>query len=163
MIFGDGEHAKVLRDIPIYPSNGWIVAIGDNAVRKKEVLNLEALWRYEWEPPRFGVAVHPSATVSPRAKIGEGSVICSGAVIVADAVIGKHNIINSHASVDHDCVLQDFVHIAPGAHLCGGVQVGEGGFVGTGVCLAPGYHVPEWTLIKARRIRPEDVQGIILV
>ena len=157
MIHGDGEHAKVLRDIPIFPEGAWVVAIGDNAVRKKEVRNLEK------EGRQFGVAIHASAVVSPKAKIGEGSVICAGAVIVADAVIGKHCIVNTCASVDHDCVLQDFVHIAPGAHLCGGVQVGEGGFVGTGVCLAPGYRVPEWTIIKARRIKPEDVQGIVRV
>ena len=163
MIFANGGHAKVVRNIPIFPDGAWIVAIGDNSVRKKEALNLEAEWKKEGKPDRFGVAIHPSATVSPQAKIGEGSVICAGAVIVADAVIGKHCIVNTCASVDHDCVLQDFVHIAPGAHLCGGVQVGEGGFVGTGVCLAPGYKVPEWTLIKARRIKPEDVQGIIRV
>lgn len=157
----------MIRDIPIVPEGAWVVAVGDNHLRKIEVRNLEAEWRKEFEETglqkRFGIAIHSSAVVSPKAKIGEGSVICAGAVICADAVIGKHCIINTGASVDHDSVLKDFVHIAPGAHLCGGVQVGEGGFVGTGVCLAPGYRVEEWTLIKARRIRPEDVKGILRV
>ena len=157
MIFGDGGHAKVIRDINVVPEGSWVVAIGDNSVRKKEALELAR------QGKKFGVAIHPFSWVSPKAKIGEGSVICAGAVIQADAVIGKHCLINTCASVDHDSVLQDFVHIAPGAHLCGGVQVGEGGFVGTGVCLPPGYKVPEWTLIKARKFKPEDIVGIIRV
>jgi len=153
MIYGDGGHAKVLRDICVVPDGTYVVAIGDNLNRKIEARNLER------EGKRFGVAIHPFTFVSPKAKIGEGTVICAGAVIQADAVIGKHCIVNTCASVDHECVLQDFVHIAPGAHLCGGVQVGEGGFVGTGVCLAPGYKVQAWDLIKARRIKPEDIEG----
>ena len=163
MIFGDGGHAKVIRDINIVPEGAWVVAIGDNHIRKKEALELLRNWKLLEMDSKFGVAIHPFSSVSPKAKIGEGSVICAGAVICADAVIGKHCIINTCASVDHDSVLQDFVHIAPGAHLCGGVQVGEGGFVGTGVCLPPGFKLAEWTLIKARRFKPEDYVGIIRV
>ncbi len=145
----------MLRDISVVPEGAWIVAIGDNSVRKKEALELAR------QGKSFGVAIHSFSFVSPKAKIGEGSVVCAGAVIQADAVIGKHCIINTGASVDHDSVLQDFVHIAPGAHLCGGVNVGEGGFVGTGVCLPPGFKVHEWTLIKARKFKPTDIIGII--
>lgn len=155
MIYGDGGHAKVIRDIQVNPDSSWIVGIGDNAARKKEAERLTLLKQ------RFAVAIHPFSFVSPTAKIGEGTVIMAGAVVQADAVIGRHCIVNTCASVDHDCVLEDFVHIAPGAHLCGGVKVGEGGFVGTGVCIAQGYRVPAWKLIKATRIRPEDTVGIV--
>ena len=159
MIYGDGGHAKVIREISVTPVDSVVVAIGDNNTRRKVVRNLEAEWRKKRLPSKFGVAIHSGAIVSPTAKIGEGTVVMAGAVIQAEAVIGKHCIINTCASVDHECILQPFVHIAPGAHLCGGVFVGEGGFVGTGVCLAPGFRVPEWTLIKARRIKGEDYEG----
>ena len=159
MIYGDGGHAKVIREILVTPVDSVVVAIGDNNTRRKVVRNLEAEWRKKRLPIKFGVAIHSGAIVSPTAKIGEGTVVMAGAVIQAEAVIGKHCIINTCASVDHECILQPFVHIAPGAHLCGGVFVGEGGFVGTGVCLAPGFRVPEWTLIKSRRIKGEDYEG----
>ena len=155
MIHGDGGHAKVLRDIAITPHDAWVVAVGDNYERRKEAQRLQR------EGCKFGVAIHAGAIVSPKAKIGEGSMIMAGAVIQADAVIGKHCIVNTCASVDHDSVLSDYVHIAPGAHLCGGVQVGEGAFIGTGVCVAPGYHIPAWTLVKARRFAPDDFVGMI--
>ncbi len=158
MIHGDGGHAKVIKDIPVTPFDSLVVAIGDNNTRRKVVRNLEKQWKEEGLPNKFGVAIHPGAIVSPTAQIGEGTVIMAGAVIQPGAVIGKHCIINTCSSVDHDCILSDFVHIAPGAHLCGGIRVKEGGFVGTGVCLAPGFIVQEWTLIKARRIKPEDYE-----
>ena len=47
----------------------------------------------------------------------------AGAVINSDTKIGKGCIINTSASVDHDCTLDDFVHISVGAHLAGNVRV----------------------------------------
>lgn len=154
MIFGSGGHSKVIEDIPLDDPDCWVVAVGDNAARKREVSACERMGR------RFTVAIHPDARISPSAKIGEGSVIMAGAIVQAHAVIGRHCIINTGASVDHDCVLGDFVHIAPGAHLCGGVQVGEGAMVGVCVGVAPGYKIPPWHLVKARRITGEDIVGI---
>ena len=40
--------------------------------------------------------------------------------------VGGNVIINTGATVDHDCRIEDAVHIAPGCHLCGGVSVGAG-------------------------------------
>lgn len=150
MIHGNGGHAKVIRDIQVRPESAWIIAVGDNRLRKKEAKYHAALGHY------FGVAIHPSAVVSPSAKIGEGTVIMAGAVVQADAVIGKHCIINTCASVDHDCVLENFVHIAPGAHLCGGVKVGEGSLIGAAVGIAPGMQIGRWQLVRVKRI---EMQG----
>lgn len=86
-----------------------IVSIGVNSTRKKIVEKLNC---------HFGVAIHPTAVVSPSARIGEGTVVMAGAIINAGAVIGKHCIINTGASVDHECVLGDYVHIAPRVALC---------------------------------------------
>ena len=36
------------------------------------------------------------------------------------------------SSIDHDCKICDLVHIAPGATLSGGVNVGEGSHIATG-------------------------------
>lgn len=144
-IIGGGGHGRVIREM-VSPQavGGVIVAIGDNANRKGEA---EAL-----EGESFAIFIHSSAVISPSAMIEEGTVIMAGAVVQAGARIGKHVILNTLCSVDHDCVIGDYAHIAPGAHLCGHVEVGEGALVGAGVCVAPMGKIPAWTLAKMRRL-----------
>jgi acetyltransferase-like isoleucine patch superfamily enzyme len=55
-----------------------------------------------------------------------------GAIIQADAIIGKHCIVNTGATVEHECVVSDYVHVAPNSSLCGNVKVGEGTWIGAG-------------------------------
>ena len=159
-LIGDGGHAAVIRDLIrarerldrsglIKQEQGTIIAVGDNRARKREAESRSGeSWAY---------LIHPSATVASSALIGMGTVIMAGAVVQARACLGQHCIVNSGATVDHDCVLADFVHIAPGAHLCGSVRVGEGAMVGTGVAVAQGAELAPWTLYKARRLEAEEM------
>ena len=154
-IIGDGGHAKVVRDILHLMSyaelpNSAIVAIGDNASRKKESERCYAAFVYS-------MAIHPTAVIADDTDIGEGTVICAGAIIQPNVKIGKHCIINTGATVDHDCVIGDYAHIAPGAHLCGHVEVGEGALVGVGVGIAPMCKIPAWVLVKARKLEMEPL------
>lgn len=133
-----------------------IVSIGDNAARKRVVERLG--------DKRFGLAIHPSAVVSPSAIIGDGTVVMAGAVINAGAVIGRHCIINTGASVDHECVLGDYVHVAPHASLCGQVQVGEGTLMGVGSCAIPCVKVGCWSTVGAGSSAVCDIpDGVIAV
>ena len=160
-IIGDGGHAKVVREVIVaaFPAwklklNKWFgpdyvfVAVGNNYHRRKESRKSNG---------PFIKLIHPTAYISPSAHIGMGTIVMAGAVIQANAVIGQHCIINTGASVDHDCVIEDFVHVAPGAHLCGTVCVGEGAMIGTGVCVAQNAKIPSWTLLKARRLELESL------
>ena len=61
--------------------------------------------------------------------------VFAGVVIQPDACVGRHVIVNTGASVDHDCVISDFAHVAPGVRLAGGVTVAEGVFIGSGLAL----------------------------
>jgi len=150
MVIGEGRHADVIRSF--YTQNGSIVGIGDNRKRKEIA---EAINQGYWS----SIAVHRSAIIMEGAFIDVGSVIMPNAVIGLGAKIGKHVIINTGATVDHDCVIGDYAHIAPGAHLCGHVEVGEGALVGVGVGIAPMCKVPPWTLVKARRLEMEPLYG----
>ena len=69
------------------------------------------------------MTIHPTAVVSKYAKIGKGTQVLATAVINAAATIGNHCIVNTGAIVEHDCVLEDYVHIAPNATLGGGVKL----------------------------------------
>ncbi len=90
---------------------------------------------------RFPVLVHPTAWVDQSAILHEGVQIMAGAVIQADVVIGANSIINTRAGIDHDCRLGEDVHVAPGATLCGGVQVEGRAFIGSGATVIQGLKV----------------------
>ena len=147
-IIGDGGHAKVVRHVlACQPYRDWcneedaFVAIGNNAQRHSEVSRLAG--------HSFPVLIHPSAIVAQDVEIGCGTVIMANAVVQPAVKIGRHCILNTNCSVDHDCIIHDFAHIAPGAVLCGGVTVGEGALVGAGVVCVPGAVIPPWSLVKA--------------
>lgn len=106
-----------------------IIAIGDNAVRMR-LADKATSMGFE-----LVTVIHPRATVAQGVKIGGGSVLMAGSVVNPGATIGDNCIINTCASVDHDCVLEEGVHICPGAHLAGGITVGRGTMIGIGACV----------------------------
>lgn len=130
------------------PQAACIVAIGDNALRKK----VTAFTRH-----RFTRAVHPSCVVSNFANVEEGAMLLHGVIVQAFAKIGRHSILNTGARIDHDCLIGDYAHIAPGAVLCGRVQVGEGALIGAGAVLLPGVKVGAWAVVGAGSIVTKDV------
>jgi sugar O-acyltransferase (sialic acid O-acetyltransferase NeuD family) len=156
VIFDDNPDLKELLGVPVvgpyrphlFPDQPLIIAIGNNRIRQRVA---------EMIRHGFGAAVHPSAQVSRYATSGEGSVFFHNAVVQAGATVGRHCIINTAASVDHDCRLEDFVHISPNAALCGSVQVGEGTQIGTGASVIPGVRIGKWCVIGAGAVVTSDI------
>ena len=126
-----------------------IVSIGDNRARKKvvEKLNCEIA----------DSAVHSAAVVADTVYIDKGTVLMAGTVVNADAKIGKHCIVNTGATVDHECMIEDYVHIAPGVNLCGQVHVGEGTLVGVACSVIPCIHIGKWCVIGAGSVVVNDI------
>lgn len=118
----------LLSDAAFLAAHDIFVAIGDG---RRRTLSEAVLAR----GGTIATVIHPAATVSASAKIGVGTVISAGVVVQMDAVVGRYCSLNTACTVDHDNVLADGVNIAPGAHLAGGVQVGEGAFIGIGATL----------------------------
>ena len=130
-----------------------IISIGNNRIRKMIAQRLET---------RFEKAVHPSAIMSPSANVGDGTVVMQGAIVQACAEIGKHCIVNTGASVDHECVLEDYVHVSPHSTLCGNVHVGEGSWIGAGTTVIPGVKIGKWSVIGAGSVVVRDIpDGVV--
>jgi sugar O-acyltransferase (sialic acid O-acetyltransferase NeuD family) len=119
------------------------VALGDN--RRREALTSIALDHGF----RLASVVATTARISPTATVGPGSVIMHGALIGPRSRVGAGVIVNTAASIDHDCTLEDFVHIAPGTHLAGGVHIEAGTFAGVGVSVIPDVRIGAWAVIGA--------------
>ncbi|WP_144549947.1 acetyltransferase [Peribacillus simplex] len=133
----------------------FIIAIGNNAIRKRIACNLIEL------RVMFATVIHPNATVSTSAHIEEGTVVMAGSVINAEAVIGRHVIINSGAIVEHDNRIGDYAHVSPGAVLTGIVQVGEGTHVGARATVIPGKKIGNWSIIGAGATVVKDIPDYV--
>ncbi|QYS90112.1 acetyltransferase [Flavobacterium davisii] len=161
-IVDDVEKLKTIFDFPIinsrkfkfHPSDNCIIAIGNNLTRKKiaDTLNVN-----------FVIAIHPKAIISKFSSVGEGTVIMAGVVLNAHVKAGKHCIINTSASVDHDCWIENYVHISPNASLAGNVFVGEGSHIGIGATIIQGIKIGKWSTIGAGAVIIEDVPDYAVV
>lgn len=98
---------------------------------------------------RFATVAHPSAVIASDAELGEGAQIMAGAVIQVGVKIGMNSIINTRASVDHDCIIGNNVHIAPGVTLSGEVSVEDNVHIGTGATIIQGVHISRSSIIGA--------------
>jgi sugar O-acyltransferase (sialic acid O-acetyltransferase NeuD family) len=125
-----------------------IVAIGDNTIRKRVA---------ESTKHRFANAIHNSAIISAKVSMGLGNMILHGAIIQAQTRVGNHVIINTGAQVDHDCVIEDYVHIAPRVVLCGTVNIGTGTLVGAGATVIPGKKIGKWAMVGAGSVVTKDI------
>ena len=138
-----------------FPNALAIVAIGDNKIRKQLAQTIQHV---------FGKLIHPLASIDRLGLVGEGSVVMHHAVIQRGTRVGKHGIINTASSIDHDCVLGDFVHIAPNATLCGGVQIGDETFIGAGVVVLPQIKIGKRVIVGAGTVVTKNIpDGVTVV
>jgi acetyltransferase EpsM len=101
--------------------------------------------------------VHPATTIAVDAVIGPGCVIVAGSVINPRARLGANVIVNTGATVDHECVLDDAVHLGPGVHLGGRVTVGTAAWVGIGAVVKDGVRIGAGSIIGAGAVVLDDI------
>lgn len=109
-------------------------------------------------------AIHPSAVISPSAVIEAGATIMAGCVVQARTRIGRNAIINTRASVDHDCVVGEHAHLAPGSVCSGGVTIGGGAHIGTGAIILQDVRIGKDATVGAGATVTHDCEaGVIVV
>ena len=129
----------------------FFIGIGDNKVRGKvfELLNSNSV--------SFENAIHPNSNVSRKTDLGKGVMIAAGATINPFVTIGNAVICNTQCSIDHECVIGDYSHIAPGAILCGNVTIGYNSFIGAGSTIKQGVRIGNNVLIGAGSVVLNDI------
>lgn len=126
-------------------------AIGNNAQRVAAAARLRATGF------ALPALVHPAATIGRGVALAEGAAVLARVVIGPEARIGRLVLVNTGAIVEHDCVLEEGAHIAPGAVLAGGVRIGAGAMVGAGAVIRPGVTVGAGAIIGAGAVVLADV------
>ncbi len=142
----------VVADYEKYEDAYFVIGIGSAKIREKIAgfLKQRVLWY---------TAIHPAAILSVLdVEIGEGTVVMANAVINAGAKTGRHCIVNTGAIVEHDCVLEDFVHISPNAALAGTVTVGTRSWVGIGASVRNNLRIAKDCMIGAGCTVVKDIR-----
>jgi sugar O-acyltransferase (sialic acid O-acetyltransferase NeuD family) len=87
--------------------------------------------------PLFSISA-PTTIVGTNVQIGAGSILSHNSMVTCDTKIGTGFHCNMFAYVAHDCIIGDFVTLAPRASINGRVTIGDNVFVGSGATVLPG-------------------------
>lgn len=139
-----GTIDDLLNDISQY--DNVFIAIGNNTIRKDLFLKFK---QYQCNFPSL---IHPNSIISPSAKIEDGCLIAAGSIINADATLGIGSILNTKASLDHDCIIGEFTHIAPGTTVAGNVNIGHNCWLGIGSTVIQNITIADDIFIGANTL-----------
>lgn len=138
--------------LEIFRKRPFFIALGYNEIRSNIYNGLANKNCYPIN------LIHPSAVICPTATIaGHGIMISANAVINPFAKIDVGVICNTSCVIEHECVVEEFAHIGPGAILCGNVTVGKKAFVGAGSVIRQGITIGRNVTIGAGAVVVKNV------
>jgi acetyltransferase-like isoleucine patch superfamily enzyme len=70
--------------------------------------------------------------------VGEGGILCHFVQLTSNIRIGKQFHANISSYIAHDCVIGDYVTLAPGVRCNGNVHIEDHAYIGTGAILKQG-------------------------
>lgn len=126
------------------------VSIGDNMLRKEIYLR-------HYRNNDFINLIHTSAFVSPSASIGFNVLVSANATINSFSIVENGGIINTGAIVEHECIIGEFSHVAPGAVLAGNVHVGALSFIGANAVIKQNVRIGNNVIVGAGTVVLCDV------
>ncbi len=139
-------------DFSFWKSNiRFVLGIGNNEIRNKCALNV-----MEHGGVLLNV-IHPTANISQEFSQGVGNFFSKNVVINPMVQIGDFCIVNTNAIIEHECLIGNYVHIAPGSVLLGNVVVGEGSFIGANAVIKQGIKIGKNVTIGAGTVVIRDV------
>lgn len=118
-----------------YHTIDYVIGVGDNSARQSIAQRFS-------ERLRFTNLIHPSATFGHGQRqvieSQRGVIVCAGVRFTNNIKVGDFCIFNLSATISHDVAIEDFVYVAPGAHITGNVHIQTRSWIGTGVAINQG-------------------------
>ncbi|QTA93611.1 hypothetical protein [Desulfonema magnum] len=115
----------------------FVIGLGDNKTRKKIYERYKHL--------SFPNIIHPTASLGYKQleilKKRKGNIITAGVRITNNIVMGDFGIYNLNSTVGHDCIIENFINLAPGANISGNVILKEGAYIGTNAAILQGKSI----------------------
>ncbi len=145
---GNENEVVVIEKLKDY---AYFVSTGDNALRKKITTKLIKQISHPIN------AFHSSAIISTSLEAGYGNMIAANVTINAQVKIGNGVICNTACIIEHECIVEDFAHIAPGAVLCGNVFIGENSFIGANAVIKQGVKIGKNVIVGAGAVILKDI------
>jgi sugar O-acyltransferase (sialic acid O-acetyltransferase NeuD family) len=108
------------------------IAIGDSRLRE------QLATRCRNNGLAFFSVQASNAVVGDEVTIGEGAILSAFVLLTANIRVGRQFHANMHTSVAHDCVIGDFVTLAPGVRCNGNVTIEDHAYIGSGAILRNG-------------------------
>lgn len=139
-----GEEEVVLEaDVAVYSSYPFVIGIGSNVIRQKVAEKFQ-------NQLEFTNLIHPSATLGHRQQqaldSAHGVIVAAGVRLTSNIRVGSFVLFNQNATIAHDCLIEHFVHIAPGANISGNVHLKEGVWIGAGAVINQGNDAQKRTV-----------------
>ena len=115
-----------------YGSKIFNIAIADSRVRERFAKKYKDLG---YSTVSLSAA---SVTIYDDIQLGEGAILCANAVLTSNAKIGKFFHANVHSYVAHDCIIGNYVTLAPYVACLGNVHIEDHAYIGAGAILKQG-------------------------
>lgn len=143
---------QVRRHYELDENDGYIIAIGDNNIRKemyKILVNRSV--------GNCVAVVSLNSHIGADAQIGKGTFVASNVFVGPEAKIGNNSILNTGSVIEHEVRIGNHTHIAPGAVVCGRSIIGDNVFCGAGSVITDKIHICDNVLIGAGAVVVRDI------
>lgn len=151
--------------IPTLIDTVYVIGVADPAIRKSI---------YEAYPDlSYPNLIHSQASlghgVQELLEHCKGVVVAAGARITNSCRFGHFIIVSFNSTIGHDCVLENYVSVMPGANISGCVYLKTGVYIGTNAAILPGCVdklkiLGEYSVVGAGSVVVKSVaEGIVVV
>jgi sugar O-acyltransferase (sialic acid O-acetyltransferase NeuD family) len=140
-----------LADLPNVDATHYIIAVGFSQGRK---IVHDKIRPGSLKPATL---IHPRAYIPRGVPVGAGTVLLAGVCVSPMANIGNHVYLSHGCLIGHDCRIEDFATVLPGAAVSGNTVLAEGAMIGTNAAVIEGCSIGAWATVGAGAVVLKDV------
>lgn len=121
----------------------FIIGIGNNKLRQNIYERFAHL--------KYVNIIHSTASMGigqkNRFDHSIGNIITAGVRMTNDIKLGNFGIYNLNCTIGHDCVIEDFINIAPSANISGNVHIKSCAYIGANATILQGKAIDKKLII----------------